>query len=117
MRAILLSRDLLFISKIREVVTAKGHELLVIKSAETLVDTLRSAEQSGILLVDLEKAPVSLEVVAESYRGLQGSGWRCYSFFSHVRIDTGAAAESLGLGDVMPRSRFVRILPDLFSSK
>ena len=115
MLAILLSRDLLFISKIREVVTAQGQELIVVKSEQALEKALKSAERPGILLVDLDKAPVSLDVIATAYRGLEISGWRCYSFFSHVQVETGASAESLGLGDVMPRSRFVRLLPEIFS--
>jgi hypothetical protein len=43
-------------------------------------------------------------------------GWKVVSFFSHVHGDTAENAVSLGLGEVMPRSKFVRVLPELLAS-
>jgi hypothetical protein len=45
---------------------------------------------------------------------LVAQGWRVVSFFSHVHEEVAGEAVELGLGEVMPRSKFVRVLPSLF---
>lgn len=116
MRAVLLSRDLLFITKIKEVAAAQQCELVIVKSEAALHEAILAVPDRGVVLVDLEKTPVPLEVVAKTLSSSQQSGWRCVCFFSHVHHDTGESARALGLGDVMPRSKFVQQLPHLLSS-
>lgn len=113
MRIILVSKDLLFISRVKEVAGAKGHEVVVAKSEDALRAAIAGVapEQSGVLLLDLERVVIGLDALSELVRGLAKERWRCISFYSHVHTDTGAAAKELGLGEVMPRSRFVQILP------
>lgn len=116
MKTILLSRDLLFISRVREVAAARGQQALVVKSMEALREALASLEshEKGVLLLDLEKSPLPAESVQHALSERDPSAWRCISFYSHVHVETAQAAKSLGLGEVMPRSRFIQVLPQLF---
>lgn len=116
MRAVLLSRDLLFITKIKEVAAAQQRELVVAKSESALHEALSGATAPGVVLVDLEKTPLPLEVIRGALTEPGREGWRCVSFFSHVHLETGDSARELGLGEVMPRSKFVHLLPHLLSS-
>lgn len=111
----LLSKDLLFITKIKEAALVGQREVTTLKNEKALDEALAQCVESGLLMVDLEKAVLPLEMLAARVQGLAGKGWRCVSFFSHVHADLEARANTLGLGEVMPRSRFVRILPELLS--
>lgn len=109
----LLTKDLLFITKVREVALASERELKTIKSDKALDEALTQCVEPGLLMVDLEKPVLPLEFLASRVQGLVGNGWRCVSFFSHVHSDLEDKANTLGLGEVMPRSRFVKVLPEL----
>lgn len=117
---ILLSKDLLFITKIREVVHAAGCELLVVKSDATLESRWQELSTGsvvgGLMMIDLEKPGVELSNIAKVWTGLASLEWRCLSFFSHVHESVAEQAQALGLGDIMPRSRFIRVLPDILRS-
>ena len=116
MKAVLLSKDLMFISRVKEVAAARGGEVLVAKNDASLLSLLDSKGESdgGVLLLDLEKCPVSLERVQQVVEALPTQSWRCVSFYSHVHVSTAEDARLRGLGEVMPRSKFVQILPGLF---
>jgi hypothetical protein len=114
---LLLTKDLLFITKVKEVALATGREVTTIKSEKALEEALNQCVEPGLLLVDLEKSVLPLEALSSRTQGLIESGWRCVSFFSHVHADLEERANSLGLGEVMPRSRFVKMLPELFHSQ
>jgi hypothetical protein len=114
MRVVLLSRDLLFITKIKEVAAAHQREVVVAKSETALNEALTGG--AGVVLIDLEKAPIALEVIKGALSAPNREGWKCVSFFSHVHLETADSARALGLGEVMPRSKFVQLLPHLLSS-
>jgi hypothetical protein len=116
MRVILLSRDLMFISRVKEVATSNQHEAFIARSEEALQSAISALmpEERGLLLVDLEKSPLSLERTQQVVEALDPGAWRCISFYSHVHVDTATQAKERGLGEVMPRSRFVQVLPQLF---
>lgn len=116
MRAILISSDLMFISKVKEVASATGAQLSTARSLGALEKALCENEGTGVLMLDLEKSGASLEALAPIVRGLIDQGWRVASFFSHVHEELCGQAQTLGLGDVMPRSRFVKLLPELLSA-
>ena len=117
MEIVLISRDLIFISKVKEVAASLGKTVAVVKS-EAKLHELRAggALGCGLLLIDLEKSPVGLEAIAAVCKRLTQQGWRALSFFSHVHDEVSLRAEELGLGEVMPRSRFVKVLPEVLSS-
>lgn len=124
MKAILISKDLLFISRIKEVASVNRGEVQVIKSEDALRAAVaehcedqggdRSADRSGLILLDLEKSPLELETVKALVSALPLDRWRMISFFSHVHVEKAEQAKRLGLGEVLPRSKFVQILPGAF---
>jgi len=115
MKIILVSRDLMFISRVKEVATASGHQALIAKSAAALADAIasRGVDERGVLLLDLVKSPLALHDLEIVVRDLPKDSWVCVSFYSHVDIETAERAKIAQLGQVMPRSRFVQILPQL----
>jgi hypothetical protein len=118
MKAILLSKDLLFISRVKEVGLASGGEVLVVKNEAALQTAVSEVgqQEKGVLLLDLEKCPLTLDSVQQVVSGLSDNSWRCVCFFSHVHVELADEARRRGLGDVMPRSKFVQLLPGLFGA-
>lgn len=116
METVLVSKDLIFISKVREVAASLGKTVVVVKSEGKLKELSGAVTSPGVLLIDLEKSGIALEAIAATYLGLAERGWRAFSFFSHVHDQVSARAEELGLGEVMPRSRFVKVLPEVLGS-
>lgn len=113
-KAILVSGDLMFISKVKEVARAAGGEVTVARSESALEKAQSECASASVLLIDLEKSGVSLESLSSRVSHLSQNGWRVVSFFSHVHEELAHKANELGLGEVMPRSRFVKLLPELF---
>lgn len=111
---ILVSTDLMFISKVKEVAAAAQGEVKIARSLATLEQAVAGASQSGALMIDLEKSGIPREDLSVIAKRLSSNGWRVVSFFSHVHEEVGEQAAMLGLGEVMPRSRFVKTLPSLF---
>jgi hypothetical protein len=113
---LLLSRDLLFITKIREAATSVGKEVAVLKTEAGLREVVDTGVSGGVLLIDLEKPGVAISSIAPLWESLMSRGWQCLSFFSHVHEELAAEAVTLRLGEVLPRSRFIRVLPDILRS-
>jgi hypothetical protein len=118
MKVVLLSKDLMFISRVKEVATARQREAVVVKNEAALVAalTLAGGDSKGVVLIDLEKSPLSLEVLAKVLSTVDSSMWRCVGFYSHVHVETAKQAQAVGIQEVMPRSKFVQLLPALFES-
>lgn len=116
MNAILLSKDLLFITKVKEAAAASGACLTIAKSVEVLRDALAAGTSGGVVMIDLEKTPLSLEVIRDTLSNEGGASWRVCGFFSHVRVEVADMARNMGIHQVMPRSKFVSVLPNLLSS-
>jgi len=114
---ILVSSDLMFISKVKEVAAAAQGQVKVARSMQALDQAVAEASEPGALMIDLEKSGVPREALTEPVARLIAGGWKVVSFFSHVHEELGGEAEGLGLGEVMPRSKFVRVLPGLFGIK
>ncbi len=98
-RVVALSADLLLGSRVEATLSAAGHEV-------TLSHSLREAplEEAELLVADLE---------LESPEALVGLGIPVLGYYSHVDVDTRAAAEAAGVDLVVPRSRMARELPEL----
>ena len=118
-QAVLVSRDLFFITKVKEVALAASCNVLTVKSEQAwesqLKDCLEGQATPGVVLLDLEKAGMPLASLVTGARRLAERGWRCIGFYSHVHADVEQEARGLGLEEVMPRSRFVKILPELLA--
>ena len=115
-RVILVSSDLFFISKIKEVAASLSQPITVARSQAVLEREASQAAPGGLLMVDLEKVTVPLEALSAIEQTLREKGWQTVSFFSHVHIDTAEKAKAAGLGEVMARSKFVKVLPELLAA-
>lgn len=111
---ILVSRDLMFISKVKEVAAAAQQEVAVVRSLQALEQAIGTSSGPAVLMIDLEKSGIPKSDLQEPVARLSSQGWRVVSFFSHVHEEVAGEAVELGLGEVMPRSKFVRVLPELF---
>jgi hypothetical protein len=116
-RGILVSSDLMFISKVKEAAAAVQGQVKVVRSLEALESAIGEGGEPGSLMIDLEKSGISRELLAEPVARLVSMGWKVVSFFSHVHEEVAEEAQKLGLGQVMPRSMFVRVLPQLFGAQ
>jgi hypothetical protein len=85
--------DLFFASKVKETLTAAGHEVALAGSA-------RAAD---LLIVDLDSVGP-----ADAPEGIPRLG-----FYSHVDVETRRRAEEAGFDLVVPRSRMAREMPEL----
>ncbi|MEY4667409.1 MAG: hypothetical protein RL518_108 [Pseudomonadota bacterium] len=112
---ILISSDLMFISKVKEVAATAHGAVRVVRSLQALDQAIADLPAPGTLMIDLEKCGVPKADLCEPVAKLTAQGWRVVSFFSHVHEEVAEEALGLGLGEVMPRSKFVRLLPELFT--
>ena len=116
MKIVLLSRDLLFISRVKEVALAKGTQAIIAKSQEALVSAVESGGNcdGGLLLIDLEKSPLSIGELGRCLAVIPKPAWRLVAFYSHLNLEVAEQARELDIGEVVPRSKFVQLLPTLF---
>jgi hypothetical protein len=98
-RVLALSQDLLLGSRVEESLSTAGHEV-------TVSPSLREAPLEGVELIVAD-----LDV--EKPETLVGLGVPVLGYYSHVDVDTRAAAEAAGIDLAVPRSRMARELPEL----
>jgi hypothetical protein len=96
-RVLAVAPDLFFASKIKETLTAAGHDV-------TIVSTVPDAIDADLLVVDLDQ----VEPAAGQDAGVPRLG-----FYSHVDVETRRRAEQAGFDLIVPRSRMARELPEL----
>lgn len=98
-KVVAVAADLMLGSKVEATLGAAGHEV-------TLSPSLQEAplDQAELLVADLE---------VENPEALVGLGIPVLGYYSHVDVDTKAAAEAAGVDLVVPRSRLARELPEL----
>jgi hypothetical protein len=91
-----IAPDLFFASKVKETLTAAGHDVMIV-SVGTDVD-------ADLLIVDLDATTDEVALPTDVPR---------LGFYSHVDVDTRRRAEESGYDLVVPRSRMAREMPDL----
>ena len=101
---IVLVRDLMFSSRISATARSAGTPVTLLRDPAALAGIA-----GGRLIVDLNQ-PGALDA-AIAWK--EASGGDVIGFVSHVDADTIARAKAAGIDEVMPRSRFVTVLPDL----
>lgn len=107
---ILLSDDLLFVSRVTG--TARGLGLAV-KQARS-VDVLRhlvAQEPPGCVIVDLANPGLDINELVRRLHETCTPPPRVVAYGSHVDTATLRAARDAGCDEVMPRSKFVEDLP------
>lgn len=109
---LVLTRDLIFATKIRSTADALGLQLTVAATAEQVLETA-AAMPVRLVVIDLGHPDVKPAELLLALRTLAGPSLKIVAFGSHVdtaRLDEARAA---GCDDVMPRSRFSATLPEL----
>ncbi len=109
---LLLSRDLIFTSKIMGTAQALGHRVTTAGNM-ALATTLIEQGHPRVVFVDLGAGDLVSPAALASYRKAAGPATRFLAFGSHVDTQALAAAAAAGCDPVLPRSRFSAQLPDL----
>ena len=104
MKALALVSDLIFSSRITAEAKAAGAQVQILCKPEQLTEA-----QGDLLLVDLNLAGATQ--AAATWQ--QNTGHRTIGFVSHIDSATIASAREAGFEEIMPRSRFIRVLPQL----
>jgi hypothetical protein len=98
-RVLSIATDLMLSSRVEAALSAAGHE--VVGAASIAAAPLDGVE---LIVVDLDVG---------NPEALVGLGVPVLGYYSHVDVDTKAAAEAAGIDLAVPRSRMARELPAL----
>jgi CheY-like chemotaxis protein len=112
--AILLSRDLIFTSKVTGTARMLGHRVLVagdIASATALI----TESQPRVVFVDLAAGDLVQPPALLALRKLAAPATPFVAFGAHVDTAALDTARAIGCDPVLPRSRFSAELPALIS--
>jgi hypothetical protein len=88
--------DLFFASKVKETLTAAGHDVVVVAAGAPL--------EADVVIVDLDAAGTDVD---------RPPGTPSLGFYSHVETETRTRAQQAGFDLVVPRSRMAREMPEL----
>jgi hypothetical protein len=99
-RVLAVVPDLMLSSRVAEGLGAAGHEVEVVAALPETVG-------ADAIVCDLE----AVDPAAVAATGVPALG-----FYSHVDVETRAAAEAAGIDVVVPRSRMARELPALIQA-
>lgn len=109
---IALVEDLIFASRIGAVAKALGVEVDVMRRAARFVEVL---PQASLALVDLTVETQTILPAIEQLRA-DGALPRVIGFCPHVEKELMTAAREAGVTEVVPRSAFVKNLPDYLTT-
>jgi hypothetical protein len=110
--ALLLSRDLIFISKIQGTAKELGHQVLVSGTSE-LAETHLAGMAPRVVFVDLTAGDLVAPAALRRYRQQAGPGTWFVAFGPHVEGELLVAAKNDGCQVVLTRSRFASELADI----
>ena len=109
---ILLSRDLIFTSKVTGTARMLGRRVLVAGDV-ALASTMIAQWQPRVVFVDLAAGDLVSSAALLAFQKLAAPATPFVAFGSHVDTAALAAARALGCDPVLPRSRFSAELPEL----
>jgi CheY-like chemotaxis protein len=109
---LLLSRDLIFTSKVTGTARALGHRV-VAAGSEAQASAILAQGRPRVVFVDLAAGDLVAPSALRAYQEQAGLGTPFVAFGSHVDAEALAAARAAGCDPVLPRSRFSAELPDL----
>jgi CheY-like chemotaxis protein len=104
---LLLSDDLIFISRITGTAKALGLEVRVARSPAALIELAQQVRPDGVL-IDLHHPGLDLPALLAALSPRP----RVIAYGSHVEAATLHAAREAGCDLVLPRSKFVERLPE-----
>jgi CheY-like chemotaxis protein len=108
---LLLSADLIFTAKITGTAQALGRRVLVAGNTAKAAAII-TQESPAIVFVDLAAGELSTPEALTAFRA-SAPETPFIAFGSHVDTSALDAAAAAGCDDVMPRSKFTNVLPDL----
>lgn len=109
---LLLSRDLIFTSKVTGTAQALGHKVIVAGNV-ALASAMLEQWTPVIVFADLGAGDLVAPANLARFREQMGEGVTFLAFGSHVDVEALAAARDAGCDPVLPRSKFTQILPEL----
>jgi CheY-like chemotaxis protein len=109
---ILLSRDMIFTSKVTGTARELRHRVLVAGEGELALAMIEQWKPR-VIFVDLAAGDLVAPQALLSYQALAGPATAFVAFGSHVDTEALAAARAAGCDPVMPRSKFSAELPRL----
>jgi DNA-binding NarL/FixJ family response regulator len=101
---IALVTDLIFSSRISGAAKAVGSSVKILRKPDQLAES-----EGSLLLADLNLDGAA----AAAAQWAATPGRRVVGFVSHMDAAAIAAARDLGIHEILPRSRFIQVLPDL----
>jgi CheY-like chemotaxis protein len=113
--ALLISRDLFFISRVTGTASSLGIEMQVAANAQAAAQ-IANAETFQCIFIDLADEGLDVSEFFASYKArpsVSDLPVPVIAFGSHVATARLQAAREAGCTDVMPRSRFSTSLPEL----
>ncbi len=115
-RALALTRDLLFGSRVQGALTAAGHEVELVADGDRLRERLSDPGGSAVevLVVDLTDAELDGAAIVQALRAAGELGsTHTLAYYSHVDPAARERAEQAGFDLVVARSRMAREGPEL----
>jgi CheY-like chemotaxis protein len=109
---LLLSRDLIFTSKVTGTARAMGQRVMVAGNS-ALASAMIEQWRPKVVFVDLAAGDLVSVPALIAYRQAAGAGVPFVAFGSHVDTAALDAARAAGCDHVMPRSKFSTELPEL----
>ena len=109
---LLLSRDLIFTSKVTGTAGALGHRVVVAGNV-ALASAILAKWSPVVVFIDLAAGDLVSPSSIREYREIARAGTPFLAFGSHVDTQALADAAASGCDPVMPRSRFTNELPAL----
>lgn len=112
-KGLLLSSDLIFISKVTGTASMLKGMIRVVANETAVMETLKSSDGPfHCLLIDLETHTTPLENLIQQVKSLENPP-TVIAFGPHVYVARLQNARDAGCDQVMPRSRFSSSLPEL----
>jgi hypothetical protein len=109
---LLLSRDLIFTTKVKATAAELGYQIQVARDA-TLAESLIAEQRPRVVLIDLTAGDLCAPSALRVYRKLAGSDVWFVAVGPHVDAAALAAAKAAGCQTAIPRSKFASELPEL----
>ena len=109
---ILLSRDLIFTTRVTGTASELGHRVLV-AGTSSLALAMIEQWRPCVVFVDLAAGDLVAPEALLCYQGVTGPATAFVAFGSHVDTEALAAARAAGCDPVLPRSKFSAELPGL----
>jgi len=109
---LLLCRDLIFTTKVKETAAALGYQIQVAGNP-LLARSLIESSRPRVVFVDLTAGEMVAPGALSDYRKLAGPDVWFVAFGPHVEAESLTAARTAGCQAVLTRSKFTAELPEL----